>query len=144
MTNYAITVEAGYINLSPTLFHRYARDYLACERTFRAVSEYSPVPYFLVCRAIELEFKARHLESKSRSEVKKEFGHDLKKSYDALPHSAKVLDSSEYAELVRASEIYNVPNKGFEYVSVSDAVTRLRSFPSLTVLEAIASKVIDP
>jgi hypothetical protein len=144
MTSYVLTAETGHINLSPTLFHKYARDYLDCERTFRAASAYSPVPYFLVCRAIELELKARHLESKSRAEVKKEFGHDLKKSYDALPTTEKVLNSGEYAELVRASEIYDVPNKGFEYVSVGDAVTGLSNFPSLTVLEAIAAKVIGP
>lgn len=142
MTNYVLNAETGHINLSPTLFHRYARGYLECERAFRSVSQYSPVPYFLVCRAIELELKARHLESKSRSQVRKEFGHNLKKSYDSLPPAAKILDSSEYDELVRASVIYDIPNKGFEYVAVGDAVTALENFPRLAVLQAIAAKVV--
>lgn len=76
--------------------------------------------------------------------MKKQFGHNLKKSYNSLPSSAKILDASEYAELVRANEIYDVPNKGFEYVSVGDAVTALKNFPNLAVLEAIAAKVVGP
>jgi len=48
----------------------------------------------------------------------------------------------EYQELARASDIYDIPNKGFEYVSVFDAVTGLKNFPDLAVLERIASKLI--
>ena len=144
MANHVIKVGTAHINLSPTLFHEYARQYLECERAFQSASSYSPVPYFLVCRAIELELKAKHLESKSRVEVKKQFRHNLKKSYDALPASAKLLDAAEYTELGRASDIYDIPNKGFEYVSVGDAVTGLRNFPSLAILKRIAAKVVGP
>ena len=141
MVNHVIKPGTGHGNLSPVLFHNYALQYLQCRRSFKAEAN-SPVPYFLVCRAIELELKAKHLESKLRPEIKKKYGHNLKKSYDELLVNERTLDASEYAELVRASEIYDIPNKGFEYVSVFDAVTGLKSFPSLAVLERIAEKLV--
>jgi hypothetical protein len=138
-----IQVGTAPVNLSPDLFHEYARQYLDCERCFQTDARYSPVPYFLLCRAIELELKARHLESKSRREVKNQYGHNLKKAYDELSKSDQVLNVDEYRELVRASDIYDVPNKGFEYVSVKDAVTGLRDFPELAILRQIARKMIQ-
>jgi hypothetical protein len=89
-----------------------------------------------------LELKAKHLESKSRDEVRKQYGHDLRKSYDDLTVEQRILSKTEYQELVRASVIYDIPNKGFEYVSVYDAVTALENFPDLAVLEQIASSLI--
>ena len=142
MPNHNIEAGTAHVNLSPTLFHQYARQYLQCKRSFKTDARYSPVPYFLVCRAIELELKAKHLESKTRAEVKKQYGHNLKKSYDDLPATEKNLDAAEYLELAHASDIYDIPNKGFEYVSVGDAVTALKNFPDLAVLERIASKLI--
>lgn len=142
MANITITPGTGHVNLSPTLFHAYAIQYLQCERSFTTDANYSPVPYFLLCRAIELELKTKHLESKSRVEVKKQYGHNLTKSYDELPASDKTLDASEYTVLVHASKIYDVPNKGFEYVTVGDAVTGLKNFPDIAVLKRIAEKLV--
>jgi hypothetical protein len=133
----------GHLNISPTLFHGYAIQYLQCERRFTTDANYSPVPYFLLCRAIELVLKAKHLESKSRAEVKKQYGHNLKKSYDELLSTDKTLDSIEYTVLLHASKIYDDPNKGFEYVTVGDAVTGLKGFPDITVLKDIAAKLVD-
>jgi hypothetical protein len=96
----------------------------------------------LLCRAIELELKAKHLESKSRAEVKKQYGHNLTKSYDELSPTDKTLDESEYSVLVHASKIYDVPNKGFEYVTVKDAVTSHKTFPDIAVLKRIAAKLV--
>jgi hypothetical protein len=142
VANHAISVGTAHVNLSPTLFHVYARQYLDCERSYQAAPDNSPVPYFLICRAIELELKAKHLESKSRAEVKKQFGHNLKKSYDSLPSPLQTLDAVEYTELCRASEIYDIPNKGFEYVSVGHAVTQLKHFPDLGILKKVAIKLV--
>jgi hypothetical protein len=131
------------VNVSPALFHEYAVQYLHCRRSFTTSAAYSPVPYFLLCRAIELELKAKHLQSKSRAEVKMQYGHNLKKSYDELPSSAQSLAASEYTVLERASEIYDAPKKGFEYVAVGDALTELKRFPDLSVLEHVAAKLIE-
>ncbi len=137
-----IEPKTGHINVSPTMFHLYAGQYLRCKRGFQLREHFSPVPYFLVCRAIELELKARHLESKPRTEVKKEYGHNIRKAYDELDASARILDDTEYSELVRASAIYDVPNKGFEYCSVYDAGRGYTNFPDLDVLDRIAHKLI--
>jgi len=130
------------VNASPTMFHVYALHYFECNQAFVNRHPFSPVPYFLLCRAIELELKSRHLESKSRKQVKKDYGHNLTKSYDALDPSEKILDMSEYAELVKASRIYDVPKKGFEYCSVYDAATGFKSFPALAVLDQIARRLL--
>jgi len=142
MANITITPGTDHGNLSPTLFHAYAIQYLQCERSFTTDAKYSPVPYFLLCRAIELELKAKHLESKSRTEVKQQYGHNLTKSYDDLSSSNKTLDASEYTVLVHASKIYDVPNRGFEYVTVGDAGAGLKTFPDIAVLKQIAVKLI--
>lgn len=137
-----IKAESGHINASPTMFHLYAVQYYRCKKGFQLREPFSPVPYFLVCRAIELELKARHLESKSRTEVKKEYGHDIKKAYDDLDASERILDEIEYSQLAKASAIYDKPNKGFEYCSVYDAGRGYTNFPDLDVLDRIAHKLI--
>jgi len=144
MAVHVINAKVGtfQVNVSPALFHEYAVQYLHCRRSLTPRDVYSPVPYFLLCRAIELELKAKHLQSKSRAQVKKQYGHNLKKSYDELPSGAKLLSGSEYAILELASAIYDIPNKGFEYVAVSDALSELQHFPDLGVLEKIAEKLI--
>jgi hypothetical protein len=124
------------------MFHIYAAQYYQCKQAFNNGGAFSPVPYFLICRAIELELKAKHLESKSRAEVKKQYGHNLKKSYDALPGAEQVLELEQYHALERASVIYDIPNKGFEYVAVADAVTGFKMFPDLLVLDQAARKLI--
>ncbi len=108
--------EDGRINLSAHLFRRYAREYLKCSECYKPELLYSPVPYLLLCRAIEFELKAIHLESMSRDEIKHEYGHDLKVAYDDLPDAQRTLDGLEYARLCVASQIYD--DKGFEYLAV--------------------------
>jgi hypothetical protein len=135
-----IEVPTAYLNISPTMFHIYATQYYQCKQTFRHREPFSPVPYFLLCRAIELELKAKHLALKSRAEVKSDYGHNLTKSYDDLDATDKTLSAAEYADLKSASEIYNV--KGFEYCTVSDAVTGFNNFPDIASLDLIAKKLI--
>ena len=143
MANIVLNVPTEHVNISPALFREFARQYLQCESSFVTDAPYSPVPYFLVCRAIELELKAKHLEAKSRLQVKKQYGHNLLKLYDQLPALSKTLEALERQELARASEIYDIPNKGFEYVSVYDALTGLKHFPSLPLLKHIAAKLAN-
>lgn len=142
MVNTVISPGTGNVNLSPLMFHAYAVQYLQCKRAFTAVESYSPVPYFLLCRAIELQLKAKHLELQSPVQVKRTYGHNIKKLYDDLPAGEKVLDATQQAVLESASKIYDVPNKGFEYVSVWDAITGLKDFPNLSVLEEIAEVLV--
>lgn len=60
---YVLKAEAGCVNFSGFAFRRWAHDYLACMRSFALSDRFSPVPYFLLCRAIELHLKGQLLMS---------------------------------------------------------------------------------
>jgi hypothetical protein len=142
MSNYTIEAQTGHANISPALFHEFARQYLQCECAFQCDAPFSPVPYFLLSMAIELEFKSTHLETMDRDRVKKRFGHNLKKSYDALPAEKQTLNAEQYALLIHAGKIY-MTEKGFEYVSVRHSITGLADFPDIDALRIVATKVIS-
>jgi len=129
------------LNLSPDAFHRYATHYLKCKRDFQCPDKFSPVPYFLLCRAIELEMKARHLKHATQKQVKDKYRHKFAEAYDALEPVEQILNQEEEHTLRLASDIYN-DNKGFEYFSPMDALTVYKRFPDLKLLDSIASKLI--
>ena len=110
-----------FANLSPDAFHRWTQHYYKYRQDFESPHRISPVPYFLLCRAIELEIKARHLIQKRQPEVKDRFGHDLRQAYEALDADRKVLSDVELKPLCDASDIYD--SKGFEYFNPEDALT---------------------
>ncbi|NGP53541.1 hypothetical protein [Thioalkalivibrio sp. XN8] len=134
-------VEGVFANLSPDAFHLWATHYYQCRQTFRSPDPFSPVPYFLLCRAIELEFKARHLGAKRQVQVKHAYWHDLVKSYNGLSASEQNLSDEEFALLSDASAIYK--GKGFEYFDPVDALTGFSRFPDLALLDALAKKIIS-
>src|ERR1700730_2963202 len=117
---YALEADTGNINVSPDAFRLSAKDFYQCRLSFQCSDRYSPVPYFLLCRAIELKFKAIHLERQGQKEVKK-YGHDLMRSYEALPAADQTLSTKERLLLKQASKIYDNPVKGFEYFNVHRA-----------------------
>jgi len=131
-------------NLAPDAFHRYATHYLKCRRDFQCPDKFSPVPYFLLCRAIELSIKARHLKHMTQEQAKDEFWHHLAEAYDALEPAEKTLNENEEDTLRKADKIYN-DKKGFEYFDPEDALTgykRLRDL-ELELLDSIANKLIE-
>jgi hypothetical protein len=66
-----VYVQGIEVNVSPDAFHIYAGHYYKCKQDFKPPDNYfSPVPYFLLCRAIELEIKATHLKHRTKTEVK--------------------------------------------------------------------------
>jgi hypothetical protein len=140
--DHVIKVQGFFANISPDAFHMWARHYYKCRQDFQSPDPFSPVPYFLLCRAIELEIKSRHLRGKNRSEVKVEYGHHLIKAYDALEQGQKTLNSEELETLRAANEIY--VGKGFEYFNPEHALRGYSHFPNITSLDAIARKLIQP
>lgn len=138
---HVIVAGVGFVNLSPDAFRRWARHYLQCRHDFRSPAGYSPVPYFLLCRAIELELKARHLEDLRQHEVKAQFGHNLVKAYKALPVEQQVLSVEELAVLAAANDVYL--DKGFEYMNMEDALTGFKRSPDLAQLDDIAAKLVE-
>jgi hypothetical protein len=135
-----IRVEPLELNLSPEAFHRYAVHYYKCKQDFQSPDGFSPVPYFLLCRAIELEIKSRHLKKKRQTEVKREYSHRLMQAYNALTPSEQVLTPSQVEVLEAASKIY--ASKGFEYFKPQDALTGFSRYPDLTLLDSIAKRLI--
>ena len=142
VTVYLQSIE---VNLSPDAFHLYASHYYRCKQDFEPPDNgFSPVPYFLLCRAIELEIKARHLKHKNLDEVKVGFGHHLMKAYNALDVQERILSQREVAVLATADEIYS--DKGFEYFTLRAAKAALQGysqFPDLKTLDTIAKNLID-
>lgn len=135
-------INPGGINahLAPDAFRRWATHYYQCKQDFKCQNKFSPVPYFLLFRAIELEIKSRHLKYKQQLEVKYEYGHDLIKAYDALGKKGRILSSNEIGVLRYANEIYS--SKGFEYFDPQDALTGYSRYPDLNHLDKIAKKFI--
>jgi len=136
MTDYVLKCEPGFYNLSPDAFHRNAKHYLKCRMDFQSPTKgISSLPYFLLCRAMELELKARHLQTLRQKVVKDQFGHNLVEVYNALPDADKLLSISEFSLLSQASAIYK--NKGFEYFEPEHTLSGYSAYPNLDELEAI-------
>lgn len=137
---HVVQLEGFFVNLSPMAFRKWARQYYDCAGPLLSKTDFSPVPYFLLCRAIELELKAEHLETKRQPEVKRDFGHDLAKSYAALPGHRQVLAAGESNVLNQANAIYSA--KGFEYFNPEHALRGYSQYPDLSSLNAVARKLL--
>ena len=101
---------------------------------------FSPVPYFLNCRAIELALKAHLLDQASLKHVKNKFGHNLVAAYNALPQKLKTLSSIEFQVLNAANDIYK--DKGFEYFTLQHTFPGLAQLPDLTALDLVTFKLV--
>lgn len=106
MADYKLVAGSGSVNFSAPSFHRWAFHYYKCVQDFQSPDRWSPVPYALLCRAIELELKSRHLElTPGQRNVKEKFSHDLQKLYEALPADQRVLTGTELEVLRTASQV---------------------------------------
>jgi hypothetical protein len=135
-------VRAGGINanLAPDAFRKWAQHYYECKQTFRVADRFSPVPYFLLCRAIELHLKSQYLGAKSQEWLKDHFNHNLEAMYDQLPSASKMLSTEELKLLRRANAIYK--EKEFEYFKPQDALTAFKRYPDLSKLDGLAKKLL--
>jgi hypothetical protein len=114
--------------------------YYKCKRHFPPPDDYfSPIPHFLLCRAIELEIKARHSKRRKQSEVKDEFRHRLLKAYEALDAQEQILRQNELAVLTTAGALYGKTD--FASFNPAHAVTAFSQFPDLEMLDSIAKKL---
>jgi len=137
-----INMESIEENLAPDAFHIYAMHYYKCKRDFTPPDDYfSPILYFLLCRAIELEIKARHLRRLTQSEVKDKFGHRLLKAYKALDVQEQILSQNELAVLTSADELYRKTD--LAYFNPVHVLRAFSQFPDLDILDAIAKKLIN-
>ena len=142
-----VELEPAHFNLSARGFRLWAKQYYDCRHSFTC-SDFSPVPYFLLCLAIELQFKAVHLEQstpappghRTQDDIKNLYWHDLVSSYRDLPAAYRTLSPNQYDVLKKANEVYS--KKGFEYVNVHDAVRAFSDFPKLEDLDELATAIM--
>lgn len=76
----------------------------------------------------------------TQDQAKSQFGHSLRKSYDALSEAERILDAEEFDLLVKVSTIY--AGKDFEYFDPEDALTAFARYPDLRDLRAMALRLV--
>jgi hypothetical protein len=137
------TIKLKIGSFSYDYLHSNAIQYLKCRRLLGNEAPYSPIPYFLLCRAIELELKSRLYPVLTRKKLASwEYRHNLEELYATLPDEKKVpFDENECPVFEQASKIYVA--KGFEYPPVKETAVSQMIFPDIAVLERIATKLID-
>lgn len=142
MGNYVLKAEPGVLHISPLGFHRYASEFLRAAQGFKINDGFSPVPYYLICRSMELALKAFLLAKGLPKKKLKErnLGHDLEKVLNKAISMGlnKVVSISPQhkMELRKANNYY--ASKGFEYFEVIRAVTGYQNLPDLTALSDFA------
>jgi hypothetical protein len=145
--NVTIRVPPIHVNLSPLGFHYYAAQFLAVARSIESGPSFSPVPYYLYCRALELSLKAYLLaKGLSKKELKKKsLGHNLERilnraEYYGLLSIVQVMDE-ERQELLKANNYY--ADKDFEYANVSKIVRGYPELPDMIILDRLAERLIN-
>jgi hypothetical protein len=142
---YFIKAENVKLNITPLGFFKYASDYFDTANKWTVDTKFSPVPYFLYCRTIELALKSYLLAKGTELKwIKKKLSHDLNK---ALEHAIKncleqvlVVTDDDKKEIAKANEYYK--SKGFEYFLVSNHVKGLALLPDLEKLKNFACKLL--
>jgi hypothetical protein len=149
MANFVIKLDPKIIHISPMGFHRYASEFLSASRGLKTDHLFSPVPYYLICRSIELSLKsyllAKGVSEKEFRQKKHGLGHDLvnvfqKAQYLGLESIVEV-SPNQQMELTKANEYYVC--KGFEYFQVVKAATGYQGLPELSVLQELAGVLVD-
>jgi len=128
-------------SLTPLGFHGWADRYFQDYGDLAQSSRDSPVAVLLLCRAIELDFKAWHRHTSKRNLITNTFGHDLLASYRALPAKRRILSAEEVVLLTRANEVYG--KQGFEQIGVDRAGHRFEQRLNLAALEAMMQKIME-
>ncbi len=114
--NIVIRLQTLHINVSPLGFHRYASEFLRAADSFECGDGFSPVPYYLRCRVIELALKAFLLaKGFPKNDLKNRLGHNLEKALNsATQHglqSEVAIKPKEEEEIKKANVYY--ADKGF-------------------------------
>lgn len=140
-------IDPLHIHITPVGFWGYAEDYYSASLLWKSNKKYSPVPYFLVCRSIELAIKAFLLaKGENTSDLKhsKKYGHDLIKILErAMQLSLSnfiVTSEKEKTEIEKANEFYKQDKKRFEYFAIEIIFTQ--DLPDLNVLSTYCQNLL--
>ena len=111
---YILKVETGHYNMTPFGFHKYASDYfIAADSWTKNIMKegYSPVPYFLYSRSIELGLKAYLLAKKLSLKSVIKCSHDLNMTLNLAKSnfldSFVTMSSDEEKHITLSNEIYS-------------------------------------
>ena len=146
MTNIIIHTETGHVYITPTGFLVYAKNYYTAAINWQSDGNYSPVPYFLFSRSIELGLKAFLLAKGEKIHVvksKKIIGHNLifalrKAEFYSLSEFEHTTTEEE-KELQKANAYYN--EKGFEYFDIKNLFHK-KDMPDLKILQQYSEKLL--
>ena len=127
-------------NLSPLRLHGWADLYWREYEALPNESRESSVAYLLLCRAIELEFKAWHRQAIRADRLIDRFRHDLVASYRALPKKYQVLSVDELSVLEQATSVYL--RQGFENAEARRARVDLPEDADVGDLGVVVQKVM--
>jgi hypothetical protein len=144
--SYVLKAEAGKIKFSPFGFQYYASEFLNTARAHPARERFTPVPYYLYCRSLELSLKAfLLLKGKSINFVKEEIRHDL---LEGLKEAKKLdidklvlVEQREEKELKKANKYY--VSKSFEYVNITKSANGYPGLPNLDILDDLAGRLVE-
>ena len=145
MTNYILKTETGHLYITPTGFLIYAENYYSASMNWKSDGKYSPVPYFLLCRSIELGLKAFALAKGESIKVlgSHKVGHNLMVLLDKTKnHSLSdlvVITKEDETELAKANIYYN--DKGFEYFKIKNLFDK-SNLPDLEILKGFSEKLL--
>jgi hypothetical protein len=138
--NTVITPATATVNISPIGFHHYASEFAASARQSQAGlgGTFSPVPYYLYCRSLELVLKAFLLaKGVPKDDLKRRsLNHDLSRILlRARGHGLDTTISfaAHWEDEIRKANSYYA-SKGFEYF---DVIAAARGYPQLPALDAL-------
>lgn len=155
-----IKAEPLKLDVNAWAFARYSKDFYdsanLCRNHFFSNIDYafSPVPYYLYCRCIELALKALIINAepqKIKELGKKRFAaHDLLRNLEQTEAcvGSEILTEKERGVLQDAGLFYGNDgriNKGFEYFTGNIKLSMLKAYsdlPSIEGLAGIAKKLI--
>lgn len=136
------------IRVSPYGFYLYANDFFSAATLWKDLKRFSPVPYYLYCRSIELALKSFILchdknITTEKLKDKKKYGHDLIKCLNQAEKvfGKRLLEDKERENVEKANKYYK--EKGFEYFRVIDFVCGRQNIPDLLILKQASSKLLN-
>jgi hypothetical protein len=147
--NTVITPATAIVNISPIGFPHYASEFAASARLAQPGPEggFSPVPYYLYCRSLELVLKAFLLaKGVAKDDLKRRnLGHDLRKNLlkaKALGLEQTVPFAAHWEDEIRKANVYYA-RKGFEYFDLVAAARGYSQLPALGVLNEIVAALLE-
>ncbi len=143
----SIKVPPGGFGMDPVGFAVYATQFLQAAQSIPKTAKFTPVPYYVLCRALELILKAFLLAKGIGQEQlrRRPFGHNLEALWRAakskgLMDVVSALPGSFEPHLAMANSYYK--GKGFEYFDFSRWAHSYADLPPLDRLEGYTMQLI--